>query len=434
MQKIRLRARPENIDIVIDLPRSKSESNRALILAQLAQGIEITGISTAEDSQIMQACLIQTADSDGIFRYNVGAAGTTMRFLTAFCAAQADKVFIISGSERMHLRPIAPLVDALRTLGAEVEYTGQTGFPPLLIRGKKLVGNTVNISGSVSSQYISALMLIAPTLSNGLNIVLTSPLVSAPYAAMTAQMMQHFGAKVTISPQLISVESADYQPQKWAVEADWSAASYWFSLTALSRRPCRIVLKGLREDTLQPDSAVVKLYKNLGVQTDFSREGIIIQKNANFARRNLAGNSFVDTHADYFQYSFEACPDIAQTLACTCAGLGIKANLKGLQTLPLKETNRLAALQKELNKIAQSPIASIAPDALKLKDGKLKTAAKNLTIATYDDHRMAMAFAPLALCLPSLDIENPPVVAKSYPHFWDDMAKVFDLEILESNK
>jgi 3-phosphoshikimate 1-carboxyvinyltransferase len=417
MQKIRLRPRAENIDITIDLPRSKSESNRALILQQLAKGVDITGISTADDSQIMQACLAKTADEDGVFRYNVGAAGTAMRFLTAFCATQAGKNFVLSGTERMHLRPIAPLVDALRQLGAAVEYIGEAGFPPLRISGKKLSGGAVNINGSVSSQYISALMLIAPTLENGLRIALTSPLVSAPYCAMTAQMMRHFGAKVSISYKEISVENAPYEPQTWAVESDWSAASYWFSLAALSHYRCRIALHGLKEASLQPDAAIVALYKKVGVNTVFNREGIIIQKNTNFALPN------------YLQYSFEACPDIAQTFACTCAGLGLKANLRGLQTLPIKETNRIAALQTELKK--NNVISTATENSLQLRAAKLLPSPH--AIATYDDHRMAMAFAPLALCLPSLDIENPNIVAKSYPHFWEDMAKVFDIEALANS-
>jgi 3-phosphoshikimate 1-carboxyvinyltransferase len=402
---INLTAPLGNIDAQICLPRSKSESNRALLLQKLAQNIDVLQLSDADDSQIMQNLLTLSATSGEL---NVGAAGTVMRFMTAFCALQAGKTYRLFGTNRMHERPISPLVDALLSLGADIEYTEKIGFPPLLINGKMLRGGEVQIAGNMSSQYISALMMIAPCLADGLIIQLSTPLISASYAEMTAQMMRHFGAVVSISDNQISVASGGYDDGVWSVESDWSAASYWYAVLAFAPAPARIRLDGLKADSLQPDAACVDIFRQFGVVTTFDDLGATIQKLPDW------------TMPDYFQHDFSRCPDIAQTLAVVCAGLGIAAELRGLQTLRIKETDRIAALSAELQKLHSSTQAGA--DYLHIFAGKIEQT--NDIICTYHDHRMAMAFAPLALVVGNISIQNPDVVGKSFPHFWREWARL----------
>ena len=402
---IKLTAPTANIDANICLPRSKSESNRALLLQKLAENIRVLHVSDAEDSQIMQNLLALSAESGGL---NVGAAGTVMRFLTAFCALQVGKTYTLFGTNRMHERPISPLVDALISLGADIEYTEKIGFPPLRICGTVLRGGEVHIAGNVSSQYISALMMIAPCLAGGLVIRLTSALISASYAEMTAQMMRHFGAIVAISDKQISVSGGGYNGGNWSVESDWSAASYWYAVLAFAPASARIRLDGLKADSLQPDFACVDIFRQFGIQTQFDDLGATIQKMPDW------------TMPDYFQHDFSRCPDIAQTLAVVCAGLGIPARLEGLQTLRIKETDRIAALAAELQKLQCSSQAGA--DYLHIFANQIQQTDD--IICTYHDHRMAMAFAPLALVVGNISIQNPEVVGKSFPHFWREWSRL----------
>lgn len=379
----------------ITLPSSKSISNRALIIKALSGlPFEIENLSTANDTQILQQLL---ADKNRT-TFDVGHAGTAMRFLTAYLAIQQGE-FILTGSERMQQRPITILVDALTTLGADITYLKNEGFPPLKIIGKTLSGGEITIDGSISSQYISALMMIAPYIKNGLKINFEGQVASKPYLDMTAEMVKDFKAGFVVEP-------------------DWSSASYWYSMVALAK-DAEITLLGLKKKSLQGDSVVAKIYENFGVKTEYFNKGIRLTKNPNFRLRTSD-----------FQLNFTNCPDLAQTVAVTCAALNCAAKLTGLSTLRIKETDRIAALQNELSKLG----CAVVVDGDDLIIGFLSPnsyhhcESMNLAIKTYDDHRMAMAFAPLALLHP-ITIENPNVVIKSYPNFWEDMKIVgFEME------
>lgn len=398
----------------ITLPSSKSISNRALMIKALSGlDIEISNLSDAKDTQILAELL---ADKSRTI-FDVGHAGTAMRFLTAYLAIKEGE-FVLTGSERMQQRPIKILVDALRTLGAEIEYLKNEGFPPLKIKGKKLSGGEITIDGSVSSQYISALMLAAPYMENGLKINFEGQLTSKPYLEMTLEIIKYFGAKLTWKEDAIEVKAGRYVAKDFYVEADWSAASYWYSMVALARE-AEITLLGLQNESLQGDVVVAKIYENFGVKTEFIENGIRLTKNS----------SPITHHSPLF-LDFTNCPDLAQTIAVTCTALNVPTKLTGLSTLRIKETDRIAALQNELNKLGYN--VEVENDDLiiipSLRTDRHSCESRNLSIKTYNDHRMAMAFAPLALLYP-ITIENPDVVIKSYPNFWEDLKRVgFEME------
>ena len=384
----------------ISLPSSKSESNRALIIQALAGGRgTLQNISAARDTQTMQR-LLQSEEQE----LDVLDAGTTMRFLTAYCAVQGfDK--IMKGSKRMHERPIKLLVDALRELGAKIDYLQNEGYPPLHIQGfEGQKTNRIQIRGDVSSQYISALLMIAPKLPDGLFLELTGHIGSRPYIEMTLSLMEHFGVKAHWEHNVIHVPHQNYKIQPYTIESDWSGASYWFSLVALAEK-ASIKLKGLRKDSLQGDIKIVEIMQGLGVKAEFVIDGVVLTKTEK---------------AKEISVDFAHCPDLAQTVAVACAVTGTIATMTGLESLRIKETDRIFALQQELTKIG----ARLVEDPTGV--WKLSPAAMDeltnepVRFATYEDHRMAMALAPLATKM-EIIIEDPEVVNKSYPSFWKDL-------------
>lgn len=386
----------------IDLPASKSINNRVLIIDALTGfKCNIEHQSTAEDTQSLIRILKQF--QEGEIKFDVGPAGTTMRFLTAYFSTQKG-VQILTGSERMKQRPIHVLVNALNQLGANIEYLEKEGFPPLKINESNFVKNEIEIDGGVSSQYISALMLMAPTLEGGLKISMVNDVVSIPYLLMTKNIMQYFGADVSFDDRAFSIKQKPYQTKEFYVEGDWSGASYWYSVVALSEN-VSIKINGLKENSLQGDNVVAKIYEKFGVTTEYQNDAIVISKSKDFSLPNK------------FEYDFTDCPDLAQTVVVTCLGLGIDAKCYGLKTLKIKETDRLQALKNECEKLGSK--VEITNDSLVLLSAQLRSAI----IATYDDHRMAMAFAPLAAKI-DLEIEDEQVVKKSYPTFWHDFEKI----------
>ena len=389
----------------ISLPTSKSISNRVLLIHQiLQQQFTISGLSKASDTQILKQIFEQNTSS-----LDVGHAGTTMRFLTAYFAAKTGRDVAITGSERMHQRPIKILVEALKTLGADIQYLNNEGYPPLQIKGKKLSGGAINLDGSVSSQYISALLLTAPLLKTALTITFTTPLVSKPYILMTISIMRYFGVEVTwLSENKLVVKQGNYIAKDFSVEADWSAASYWYSMVALSKK-ATLILKGLNKISLQGDYAVVALYAELGVNTRFIDDGVELSK-------SNAPISWKMKTVD-----FKLFPDLAQTYAVTCAALNLPVRITGLSTLRIKETDRIVALQQELTALGYQ--ITINENDLIIHPQK-EISIQQHPITTYNDHRMAMAFAPLALITDRLIINDQEVVAKSYPHFWEDVKDV----------
>jgi 3-phosphoshikimate 1-carboxyvinyltransferase len=390
------------IKVRIDLPSSKSISNRALILDALAYSpYDIENISECDDTQV----LVNALDSNKT-TFDIGAAGTTMRFLTAFLSKTVGE-WVITGSERMKQRPIKLLVDGLNNLGARIEYIEKEGFPPLRIYGSALMGGEILLNGSVSSQYISALMMIAPSMQNGLKIILDGNVISRPYINMTIQMMKEYGVTVEFEDNIISIKPQEYQPIPYKVESDWSAASYWYEILALVGKG-GIQLRGLRRDSYQGDSKVAELFMQLGVETTYLSDGILLTPNESII-------------TPLMEYDFTDQPDLAQTFVVTCCLKGIPFYFSGLQSLKIKETDRIAALINELRKLGYV-ITEPGKGMLAWEDERCESAG-NVCIATYDDHRMAMAFAPVALLRP-ISIENPEVVSKSYPNFWEDIEKI----------
>ena len=381
---------------------SKSESNRLLILQKLFDGITINNLSDSDDTLHLQHALLTNDTS-----INIGHAGTAMRFLTAFFATQSNRTVVLSGSERMHQRPIKILVDALRSLGAEITYTEKDGFPPLQIRGKKLIKNNVKINGNISSQYISALLLIAASLPNGLRIQLLGDITSIPYIKMTLSLLNRVGVSTNFEGQYIHVKPyLKPKEQVLVVESDWSSASYFYSIIALSKVGSEIGLSSYSKESLQGDSVLAKIYLHFGVETSFKENSILLRKTK-------------ESSKDLLKIDLNKAPDIAQTIAVTCFGLGISCNLNGLHTLKIKETDRLEALHKELSKLGAT--ISVTDDSLDLKaSSKINS---NISIETYNDHRMAMAFTPLAIKTP-IQILDAGVVTKSYRNFWEDMQQI----------
>jgi 3-phosphoshikimate 1-carboxyvinyltransferase len=382
------------------LPASKSISNRALIINALAGGrSQLHNLSDANDTQLMLR-LVNATDK----LINVEDAGTTMRFLTAYFAVTKQEK-ILTGTARMKERPIAILVDALRRLGAEIEYLEKDGFPPHEIKkfnGQKT--DAIRIRGDVSSQYISALMMVAPILPSGLTLTLDGKIGSRPYIEMTAALMKHFGVESNVLADQIIIAPQNYKPEPFTVESDWSAASYWFAFAALAEK-ADLVLPKLLSDSLQGDSAIAKIMDELGVKSQFEKGLLKLSKKESKAE---------------LHYDFTDCPDLAQTVSVVCAAKNIKGFFTGLESLRIKETDRIQALQNELAKIGAELIEVDASHWTLIPSPSLPA---QVSFSTYKDHRMAMAFAPLA-SLMDVSIERPEVVRKSYPNFWNDMKHV----------
>lgn len=391
----------------VPLNGSKSESNRALIMQALSEGaVEVKNISEAADTVTLRNILLSgntQAATHNPQVINIGPAGTAMRFLTAFYSLQSGEV-ILTGSERMKQRPIGILVDALRELGADIEFTENEGFPPLKIRGPlKQRSSRVTVKGDISSQYISSLLLIASKLEKGLELVIDGELTSRPYVEMTLSMLEQAGIRHSWNENIIRIEKQNFRPAVISIEPDWSAASYWYAIAALAEE-AELFLPGLNGYSLQGDSKIAEIMANFGITSQFKDGGVYIKKEFKNLERKI--------------FDFKECPDLAQTVIVCCAALGHNATFTGLETLKIKETDRILALQTELAKIGVRLIEKNQTYKLDCSDLDLD---RNIRISTYDDHRMAMAFAPLALKMHSLEIEDPQVVEKSYPDFWSHL-------------
>lgn len=386
----------------ITITGSKSESNRLLLLKALYPEICLENVSNSDDSQLMTKALTSSSNIVDIHH-----AGTAMRFLTAYFSIQEGQEVTLTGSKRMKERPIKILVDALQDLGADISYVENEGFPPIKIKGNKLTKNKVSLKANVSSQYISALLLIASKLENGIELTLEGEITSVPYIKMTLSLLDEIGVESSFINNTITVKpkTQNLKSKTLTVESDWSSASYYFSIVALSEVGTEITLSSYKENSLQGDSALVNIYKEFGVETTFLNNTIILKKEA----QNLTPKTFNLVNA----------PDIAQTIAVTCFALGVPCDLKGLHTLKIKETDRLVALKTEIEKLGGK--VDITNDSLLLHASK--SIKEMISIETYHDHRMAMAFAPLALKT-SIIIEDAMVVSKSYPTFWDDLKSI----------
>lgn len=388
-----------NLQSSIIITGSKSESNRLLVLQALFPEITIKNLSHSDDTKVMQHAL-QTSEAI----IDIHHAGTAMRFLTAYFATQDNKKVVLTGSPRMKERPIKILVDALNALGADISYLENKGCPPLQINGQKISKNKVTLNANVSSQYISALLLIAPKLKNGLMLTLQGEITSVPYINMTLDLLNQIGVKTKFEDHVITVfpKATKSEKRTIVVESDWSSASYFYSIAALSPVGAQITLASYKQHSLQGDSVLSEIYKDFGIETRFNDNSIVLSKVTN----NFSPKT----------YNLNNSPDIAQTIAVTCLGLGIECELSGLHTLKIKETDRLEALKIEIEKLGGQ--IEITEDALHLMP--CKNLNKSVSIDTYNDHRMAMAFAPLALKT-SLKINDANVVSKSFPTFWKDL-------------
>ncbi len=468
---------PLKLNASLTLPTSKSLCARALVINHLCQlPVPLVGLSDCDDTQaILQGLQALRNSEDNPLRVDIGAAGTAMRFLTALYAATPQLDVVITGSQRMKERPIGALVSALQAAGADISYVEKEGYPPLRIRGKQLEGGTLALPSNISSQYVSALLMIAPTMRRGLQLELVGKVASAPYIRMTMQVMKAFGVEVKWEKNIISVvrdqryartlsshcetTKETEQAASYTIECDWTAASYWYEIVALHPdKTARVLLRGLREASEQGDAVCARWFEALGVTTTFTAEGAILEKSTkspqvalecnnctsedtelssqtddNFCESNedLPQTTSHSSQADYFYckdatplwLDFAAAPDLAQTFVVTCALLSHPFHFKGLESLRIKETDRIAALIAELQKLGKHIEA--------IREGELRYTAQNdsspahpITIATYDDHRMALAFAPAALRFPQLSIEHPEVVAKSYPHYWEHLSEI----------
>ena len=386
----------------VQITGSKSESNRLLLLQALYPEIQIENISQSDDSQVMQQALQSNHKIVDIHH-----AGTAMRFLTAYFATKQDRETELTGSSRMKERPIGILVEALKQLGAKIEYKENDGYPPLLITGQQLTQNKVTLKANVSSQYISALLLIAPKLENGLQLTLEGTITSIPYINMTLDLLAQIGVETSFKDQVITVKPLPELKEKkhLVVESDWSSASYYYSLIALSEIGTSVTISSYKKESLQGDSVLAKIYKTFGVSTEFNKNSVTISKTS---------KATAITNLD-----LQKAPDIAQTIAVTAFGLGLPCHLTGLHTLKIKETDRLVALKTEIEKLGGS--VTITNDSLTLEAST--SILKDVQIETYNDHRMAMAFAPLALKT-DLIIKDYMVVSKSYPTFWEDLKRL----------
>lgn len=389
-------------EINIQIGGSKSESNRLLVLKSQFPNISIENLSKSDDTNVLQEGLKAIKGT-----VDVHHAGTAMRFLTAYFAAKEGADIILTGSQRMRKRPIGILVEALKKMGGDIEFLIEEGFPPLKIKGRTLLKNEVSVQSDVSSQYISALMLIAPMLPNGIQISLKGETVSKPYVEMTFSLLERLGIKGNFSDNKIDIpRTPKIENIKTIVESDWSSASYFYSLVALSK-DLEITLANFSKNSLQGDAILSTIYESLGVRTRF-----------NVAEKSISLSKTTAKLPDRMDLELSNSPDLAQTIAVSCFGLGIGCRLTGLQTLKIKETDRLSALKTELSKLGAN--VQIGNDFLQLE--KSSHIRPNVLVETYQDHRMAMAFAPLAIKT-NLLIENAEVVSKSYPNFWNDLKK-----------
>ncbi len=391
------------------LPASKSIANRALVIAALC-GAEkkLNNLSDCDDTQAVIKALCST---DSI--KNIGAAGTAMRFLTAYYAISSESV-VMTGTERMKNRPISILVDALRCMGADIQYMEKEGFPPLRINGKQLFGGELHMQGNVSSQYLSAILMIAPYTRDGVKLVIEGDLVSRPYLQMTLSLMQDFGVSYTWDENVIEIKPSEYCAREFTVENDWSAASYWYSIVALSEDKS-IKLKYLLPESLQGDSKLVELYKPLGVETTFVDSVVVISKKVGIKLPS------------FYDISLKEQPDLAQTLVVSCLLLDVPFKFSGLENLKIKETDRIAALINECKTLGF--VLKELESGVLSWDGEKCSVAEEIVIKTYEDHRMAMAFAPAVIKYGSMIIDEPDVVTKSYPSFWQEFQKVLPCDI-----
>lgn len=409
---------PSRLQYTAKLPASKSISNRALIIHALTGGGMLPeNLSNCDDTEVIVAAL-----KDNPYEINIKAAGTAMRFMTAFLAVKEGEEHVLTGTERMKHRPIGILVDALRFLGADIEYVGEEGFPPLRIRGKRLEGGLLEVPGNISSQYISALLMIGPVLNNGLTLQLTGDIISRPYIDLTLWTMREFGADAEWSNfETIEVRPQPYKERQYYIENDWSGASYWYEMVALSKDDeATVQLEGLIDGSKQGDSSLRYIFSLLGVKTQFqaTKQGVpsvvTIKKSGRCVPR--------------LEYDFVNAPDLTQTFVVTCALLNVPFHFTGLSTLKIKETDRIEALKKEMRKLGYI-IKDVNGSEL-IWDGERCEPNMADGIDTYEDHRMALAFAPAAFCTGQLRINNPKVVTKSYPNYWDDLLQCgFHIEV-----
>lgn len=387
----------------ITLNGSKSIANRALIIRALTEGgFTIENLSNADDTRVLDDLLKSDADL-----LDAGAGGTTYRFLTTYLSTCEGREVILTGSQRMQERPIRLLVDALKNLGADISYEKNEGFPPLRIKGKKLKGGKISIPANTSSQYISALLMIAPTLEEGLELELVGEIVSLPYILMTINLMKYFGAEAHLDGNFVKVAPKRYISRPFFVEADWSAASYYYAIAFLADQ-AEITLNGLSEESTQGDAVIAEIFKPW-VKTTYADNSIHLQKISSKKIEN-------------FEYDFLECPDLAQTVISALAAVSIDASMQGLKTLLIKETDRVAALDQELGKYGAKLSGSVEENQWNLSSKTFDPATSPIpSIATYEDHRMAMSIAPLALVTNKICIEEPHVVTKSYPKYWNDL-------------
>ena len=415
---IKISVKQKRLSGTIHLTGSKSESNRALVMQALSDSaVKVKNVSEAADSVTLLGILqpveslqleaqiskLKAVSSEII---DIGPAGTAMRFLTAYYTLQDGEV-LLTGSARMKQRPIGMLVDALKELGAKIEYAEKEGYPPLKINGPlQQKSNKVSIKGNISSQYISALLLIAPRLEQGLELIIEGELTSRPYVEMTLAMMSQAGIKYVWEQNTIKIANQLFTSSEIIVEPDWSAASYWYAIAALSEQ-AEIFLPGLNAYSLQGDSKITEIMANFGITSQFKDGGVLLKKEPKVLERKI--------------FDFKECPDLAQTVIVCCAALKHNATFTGLETLKIKETDRVNALQVELAKIGVKLIEGNQTYKLDCSELDLN---RSIQVNTYDDHRMAMAFAPLALVMNELRIEDHRVVDKSYPHFWTDLESI----------
>jgi len=410
VRQIKLKYSNRKLSGSLNLPGSKSISNRLLIMRVLAASkLRFDNLSDSADTQSLKFYLkfIEDCASSAIpMVIDTENTGTSLRFLSAYLAIK-DGTWLLTGSARMKERPIKGLVSALIDLGVEISYTEKNGFPPLLIIGSDIEGGSVDVDPSASSQFVSALMLIAPYLENGLQIQLVKKPVSFSYIEMTQKLMQQFGAEVLVTKKNVVVKPGGYQIQNFTIEPDWSSASYWYEMVALSK-DADIFLGGLSKESVQGDHIVAELFEQLGVSTVFEENGVRLKSTQNVVSS--------------FSYDFSACPDLVPAVLATCAGKGIPANIKGSGHLKHKESDRIAVLQTELQKTGV--ILRRKTNSVELIPSEENFAKTNCIFDTHGDHRIAMALAPLALKLSSVIINNPEVVKKSYPLFWEDVVKL----------
>lgn len=410
---------PKKLDATVALPASKSISNRALIIYALSGGhIMPQNLSDCDDTEVIINAIRYMPDV-----IDIKAAGTAMRFMTAYLSLMRG-THTLTGTERMKKRPIKILVDALRSLGAEISYLEEEGFPPLSITGTKLTGSVLEMSGSVSSQYISAVLMIGPMLDKGFELRLTGDIISRPYIDLTLYMMNEFGADADwTSADTITIKPVPYKTREYLIENDWSGASYWYEMMALMDNPdAKLMLTGLKDGSKQGDSVARYIFSMLGVKTVFESktsrkpQTVTITANGRCLPR--------------LEYDFINSPDLAQTFVVTCAAKGVRFHFKGLATLKIKETDRIEALKKEMRKLGY--VIESRNDSELIWDGETCEPQMEKGIDTYEDHRMALAFAPYALKSGEIIINNPQVVTKSYPHFWESLEEVgFKIEVIE---